>query len=211
MIYFFILILFAYLIGSIPTGYIFGRALKGIDIREHGSGNLGATNVFRVIGKVPGICVFIIDFVKGMLVVVLVPVILQRFSPALSQKISGFFCIFLGLSVIAGHIWTIFLKFKGGKGVATTAGVIAGLAPWLFLTCFGVWIVVFMIWRYVSLASISAAVVMPILALFSGKRMEFSIFCIILCLVAVYSHMSNIKRLIKGTENKILPRKIKKS
>ncbi len=208
MIYIAVSIIVAYLLGAIPTAYIFGRALKGIDIREHGSGNVGATNVARTVGKVPGIIVFIIDFSKGTIAVTLIPAVLRRFIPGLAESY-GFVYILLGAAAISGHIWTCFLRFRGGKGVATTAGVMAGLSPWIFLSCLGIWIIVFAIWKYVSLASIIAATALPILALATGKKMSFIIFCAVLCLVGVYVHRANIKRLIQGTESKII--KAKKS
>ncbi len=202
MIYIALSVVAAYLVGAVPTAYIFGRMLKGIDIREHGSGNVGATNVVRTVGLVPGIIVFILDFLKGLVVVTVIPVVcLQRFVPDLAASY-GYTYILLAVAAISGHIWPVFLKFKGGKGVAITAGVMAGLAPWIFLGCLGIWIVIFAIWRYVSLASITAATALPILAVATGKRIDFVIFCAVLCLVGVYAHRGNIKRLIGGTERK---------
>jgi glycerol-3-phosphate acyltransferase PlsY len=208
MIYILIAIVAAYLIGAIPTAYIFGKALKGIDIREHGSGNVGATNVARTVGKVPGLIVFVIDFLKGMVAVTVIPAILQSFLPDLRGSYS-FAYILLGAAAIAGHIWTCFLKFRGGKGVATTAGVMAGLSPGIFFGCMGIWIIVFAIWKYVSLASIVTSIALPVFAVLAAKKMDFIIFCAVLCLVGVYVHRSNIKRLIQGTESKIV--KAKKS
>jgi glycerol-3-phosphate acyltransferase PlsY len=195
-------IIVAYLIGSFPAAYVFGKVLKNIDIREYGSGNVGATNVFRTVGRIPGIIVLVIDFLKGLLVVTIIPVILARFMP--DEILPAYVYILLGAAVIAGHIWTIFLKFKGGKGVATTAGVMAGLAPLLMAACLLVWIVVFAVWRYVSLASIIAATALPIFAVFSGKSLSLVIFCSILCIVGIYSHRSNIRRLIRGKEKKLV-------
>ena len=194
-------IIAAYLIGSIPTAYIFGRVLKGLDIRQYGSGNVGATNVFRTVGKVPGIIVLLIDFLKGFTVVTLIPSCLEKLSHGITMDSMY---ILLGSAVIAGHIWTIFLRFKGGKGVATTAGVMAGLSPWILLAGFVVWLVVFLVWRYVSLASIAAATSLPIFAVISGRDLYFVLFCAILCLVGVFGHRSNIRRLIYGKEKKLL-------
>ncbi len=193
----------SYIVGSIPTAYIFGKLLKGIDIREHGSGNVGATNVFRVIGKVPGIIVLIIDFLKGFLAVTIIPLVLELSYPGVFRG-AIYFITLIGGAVIAGHIWTIFLKFKGGKGVATTAGVMIALAPLVFLSCLIIWAVIFFIWRYVSLASIVASCALPIMALVFGRSLSFIIFCCILCAVGVYGHRSNIKRLIQGTEKKLI-------
>ncbi|NQT33031.1 MAG: glycerol-3-phosphate 1-O-acyltransferase PlsY [Candidatus Omnitrophica bacterium] len=194
----------AYLIGSIPTAYIFGRMLKGVDIREYGSGNVGATNVARVIGKGPGIVVFIIDFLKGFSAVALIPLAFNRIAPDAIEAASNYIFILAGAAAIAGHIWTVFLKFKGGKGVSTTLGVMAALSPAIFLGCILVWVVVFSVWRYVSLASISVAVSLPILAVFMNESLSFIMFCAALCLVSVYAHRSNIKRLIQGTESRIV-------
>jgi glycerol-3-phosphate acyltransferase PlsY len=195
-------IIAAYLLGGFPTAYVFGKVLKNIDIREYGSGNVGATNVFRTVGRIPGIIVLVIDFLKGVLAVVIIPAILMRLMP--DELLPAYVYIFLGAAVIAGHIWTPFLKFKGGKGVATTAGVMAALAPLLMAGCLVVWIVVFAIWRYVSLASIIAATALPVLAVFSGKSLSLIIFCSLLCIIGIYSHRSNIKRLIRGKEKKLV-------
>ena len=119
----------AYIIGSIPTAYIFGRVLKGIDIREYGSGNIGATNVFRVIGKAPGIIVLIIDALKGLICVTYLAAGFLYLAPVTRPEL---YRILVGLSAIAGHNWTLFLKFKGGKGVAASAGVAIGLIPKIF-------------------------------------------------------------------------------
>lgn len=196
-------ILIAYLIGSIPTAYIFGKVLKGIDIREHGSGNVGATNVFRTVGKIPALMVYVADFFKGFVVVAVLPGLGERFFQG-SGDSYAFTYILPGAAAIAGHIWSCFLRFKGGKGVATTSGVVAGLFPWIFVGCLGIWIGVFSIWKYVSLASIAAAVALPILAVATGKSLSVVLFTSILCLVGVYSHRANIKRLIQGKENKLV-------
>ncbi|MGD2279287.1 MAG: glycerol-3-phosphate 1-O-acyltransferase PlsY [Candidatus Omnitrophota bacterium] len=192
----------AYLLGAIPTAYIFGKALKGIDIREHGSGNVGATNVFRTVGKAPGIIVFILDFMKGFLAVTVIPFLLYRIAP--DPVVRPYVYILLGAAAIGGHIWNVFLKFKGGKGVATTAGVMSGLSPAIFGLGLLVWVVIFAIWRYVSLASILAATALPILAVILRKDPPFIIFCSVLCVIGIFSHRSNIQRLLKGKEKKIV-------
>lgn len=204
MIYLAGTLLVAYLIGALPTAYIFGKLLKGIDIRKHGSGNVGATNVFRTVGKIPGILVFIIDVLKGAAVVVLLPLVVKTIDPDAFILSYDYFYILLGASAIAGHMWTCFLKFKGGKGVATTAGVMAGLSPGVLGVCLIVWIVVFSLWKFVSLASICSAVFMPIFSLIIGKSLEFIIFTTILCIVGVHAHRSNIRRLIQGTERRLV-------
>ena len=199
---FFIGVILAYIIGSLPTAFIFGVVSKGIDIREHGSGNVGATNVFRVVGKKQGIIVLIIDFLKGVLAVSLIPILIGRFIN-LEVGVKEILLIVLGAGVIAGHIWTIFLKFKGGKGVATTAGVLGGIAPEILIITFLVFVVIFSIFRYVSLGSVSAAATLPISSVIFGKDLYFVLFCSVLSIIAILKHKSNIKRLIRGEEKKL--------
>ncbi|MDP2942608.1 MAG: glycerol-3-phosphate 1-O-acyltransferase PlsY, partial [Candidatus Omnitrophota bacterium] len=141
-----------YLIGSIPTSYLFAKALKGIDIRQFGSGNVGATNTYRVVGKLPGLLVLIIDILKGLICVTLVAKLFLRLGVAIEPATYG---MILGFMAIVGHIWSIFLGFKGGKGVATSAGVFIGVAPDVFLWGLLVWVAVFAWKRYISLASIA--------------------------------------------------------
>ena len=200
MIYLVLSLLISYLIGAIPTGYIYGKVFKGIDIRAYGSGNIGATNIFRTVGKAAGIGIFFLDALKGVIAVTLVPSVMGKIFPECPVAGYSYVVILMGLAAISGHIWTCFLKFKGGKGVATTAGVIIGLAPTVFVTCFIVWVIVFSVWKYVSLASISAAAVLPVVAIIFGKGLDFIIFCALLSMLGVFSHRSNIKRLLKGTE-----------
>ena len=190
----------AYLIGSIPTAYIFGRALKGIDIREHGSGNAGATNVFRVIGKSPGIIVLIIDIIKGFICATYLASGFMYLAPVVRPEM---YRILLGLCAIAGHNWTVFLKFKGGKGVATSAGVVIGLIPKIFWLGFLVWLITFFITGFVSLSSIIAIVSVPIFTLAFGEPAEIIVFMCLLCLIIVYKHKANIRRLARGEEKRI--------
>jgi glycerol-3-phosphate acyltransferase PlsY len=190
----------AYLIGSIPTAYIFGRILKGIDIREYGSGNIGATNVFRVIGKVPGAVVLAIDILKGLLCTTYVASLFLYMAPVTRPEL---YRIFIGLSAIAGHNWTVFLKFKGGKGVATSAGVVIGLIPKIFWLGFLVWLITFFITGLVSLSSIIAAITVPIFTLAFGQPAEIIVFMSVLCLIIVYKHKSNIRRLARGEEKRV--------
>lgn len=194
-------IILSYLIGSIPTAYIFGKLYKGIDIREHGSGNVGATNVFRVLGKIPGIIVLILDILKGLIVIVLV-------SPVLNLN-NDLSLIFLAMAVVSGHNWTVFLKFKGGKGIATSLGVLIGLAvkiaairPVLIATV-GVWVVSFIFSGIVSLASIIAAVVLPVSMVVTGQTFEITCLGVVFCIWVVFRHKPNIKRLLSGEEKKI--------
>jgi glycerol-3-phosphate acyltransferase PlsY len=190
----------AYLIGSIPTAYIFGRVIKGIDIREYGSGNVGATNVFRVIGKIPGIIVLIIDVIKGFVCATYLASGFLYIAPVTRPDV---YRILIGLCVIAGHNWTVFLKFKGGKGVATSAGVVMGLIPKIFCLGFLVWLITFLLTGLVSLGSIIAIVSIPIFTLAFGEPAEIVIFMCILCLIIIYKHKPNIRRLAMGEEKRI--------
>ncbi|MBD3425824.1 MAG: glycerol-3-phosphate 1-O-acyltransferase PlsY [Candidatus Omnitrophica bacterium] len=198
----------AYLVGAIPTAYILARLFRGVDIRQHGSGNVGATNLARIMGKKAGIFVFILDFAKGFVGVTVIPVLFFDLfrgsgSPAeLMLVLSG------GASII-GHIWPVYLRFKGGKGVSTTAGVIAGLHPGILLGSLVIWGIVFAVWKYVSLSSITAAIALPVLALATGQDLVFVIFSGILCILGVYAHRKNIQRLLRGEETRIV--KVKKS
>ncbi|MFH1305837.1 MAG: glycerol-3-phosphate 1-O-acyltransferase PlsY [Candidatus Omnitrophota bacterium] len=208
MLYIIFSILIAYLTGAIPTAYIFGKYLKNVDIRDHGSGNVGATNALRTLGKLPGLAVFVIDILKGTGAILLVPAFVQRVFPASGGTLDGHILLLLGAAAIAGHVWPVFLRFKGGKGVSTSAGVIAALSPVILLGCLVIWGMVFAIWKYVSLASIVAAIALPVFAVLTGKSMDFVVFCAVLCLGGVYAHRSNIRRLIQGTETRIV--KVKK-
>jgi glycerol-3-phosphate acyltransferase PlsY len=199
-------ILSSYIIGSIPNAYIFGRLFKGVDIRKEGSGNIGATNALRVLGKGPGGTVLVLDIFKGFLVVFF----LGNF---LSPKIIFFseeaWRIILGLSCICGHNWTIFLGFKGGKGVATTLGVLLGLAfkiPGLKIILFLIviiWLMVFLSTRIVSLASILAGIALPIYMLFFKQSQVLLILSIILSFFILLRHKTNLQRLIKGQEPRL--------
>lgn len=194
-------IILGYLIGSIPTAYIFGKCTKGIDIREHGSGNVGATNVFRVLGKKPGIMVLVLDILKGLIVVAGVADWL-----GLTSSLDR---IFLAVSVVCGHNWTIFLQFKGGKGIATSLGIIIGLTlkvaafrPVLFFTLLG-WIICFLATGYVSLSSMIAATLFPVIMLITKQSIEFVCLGFVFCAFVIYRHKTNIQRLIKGKESRV--------
>jgi len=199
-LYFVYAILLSYLIGAIPTSYIFARAIKGIDIREHGSGNVGATNLMRVIGKVPGVSALLIDVVKGVLPVTVLVHVFYKPTFIMNRPL---FCVLIGLCAVCGHIWTIFLKFRGGKGVATTIGVFLGLAPIVTVLGLFVWLILVLIFRYVSLGSLGMAASLPILMIIFGRPFEYVMLSIVLCVFISYKHKSNIKRLLSGTEYKI--------
>lgn len=182
--------------GAIPFGYIIAR-VRGIDIRKKGSGNIGFSNVFRIVGKGEGVLVLVFDVLKGLL-----PVLY------LSRSFGFYYGLIAGISAMLGHIFTPFLRFRGGKGVATGLGVFIGLAPISALFAFIVWLVIVFTSRYISLGSIIAACVLPIFIYFSKYliRDEYNLFLvlftILLCLLIIVLHRSNIKRLIAGNERK---------
>lgn len=183
----------SYILGSIPNGLILGKAIWGVDLRQHGSKNIGATNAWRTIGKAGGISIFALDFLKGAI------------SAYLGlhlggSELAGVLC---GILAIAGHSWSVFLAFKGGKGVATGLGVIAALMPEVTLIVFAVWFAIVYFTGYVSLGSIISAALVPILTLFFGLHTEFLILGLIAAVFIIYRHKSNIERLLNGTESKI--------
>lgn len=183
----------SYLLGSIPNGLILGKAIWGVDLRQHGSKNIGATNAWRTIGKAGGISIFALDFLKGA-----VSAYLGLHLGG--SELAGVLC---GILAIAGHSWSVFLAFKGGKGVATGLGVIAALMPMVTLIVFAVWFAIVYFTGYVSLGSIIGAALVPILTLFFGLHTEFLILGLIAAVFIIYRHKSNIERLLNGTESKI--------
>ena len=205
MIAFLAIALGSYLIGSIPSGYLAGR-LAGIDIRTTGSGNIGATNVTRAVGKRYGYPVFLADFSKGLSAVLIPKLISHHLSASpnsaqLLQIVAGFFCVL-------GNAFPVWLHFRGGKGMATSAGVIFGLMPLPALVGVVVWVVTFKITRYVSLASIAASVAMPVIviAMIYFKLITEPLLLYVsigLAALVVLRHRSNISRLIRGTEGRV--------
>lgn len=183
----------SYLLGSIPNGLILGKAIWGVDLRQHGSKNIGATNAWRTIGKAGGISIFALDFLKGA-----VSAYLGLHLGG--SELAGVLC---GILAIAGHSWSVFLSFTGGKGVATGLGVIAALMPMVTLIVFAVWFAIVYFTGYVSLGSIVGAALVPILTLFFGLHTEFLILGLIAAVFIIYRHKSNIERLLNGTESKI--------
>ncbi|MGV3243890.1 glycerol-3-phosphate 1-O-acyltransferase PlsY [Staphylococcus sp. 11261D007BR] len=186
-----ILIVISYLIGSIPSGVLIGKLFYKIDIREHGSGNTGATNSFRVLGKPAGFVVTFLDIFKGFIVVFL-PMLFDVNVPGL----------LIGIFAIIGHVYPIYLKFKGGKAVATSAGVLLGVNPLLFVILIGVFFVILYLTKYVSLSSIIAAISCCVGSLFVHDYILL-IVSVIVTILLIYRHSSNIKRIVKGTEPKI--------
>jgi acyl phosphate:glycerol-3-phosphate acyltransferase len=196
----------AYFVGSIPTGYLMARA-KGIDIRSVGSGNIGATNVFRILGKGPGIVVLLIDALKGYIPAKLLPMVFAPDLVAEGLKHQNI-AIVAGFFAIIGHNYTCWLRFKGGKGVATSAGVLIAWVPMALLIALGTWIVVFAVSRYVSLGSTLAAVMLPFAVWGTGERGRMIGIATLISLLAIYKHRANIRRLIAGTENRIGKKKV---
>jgi acyl phosphate:glycerol-3-phosphate acyltransferase len=192
----------SYLIGSIPAGYIAGR-IVGIDIRTVGSGNIGATNVTRVLGKRYGYPVFIADFLKGFAAVGISIMIAKRAQPVSIP--SELFGVVGAVACVLGHSFPVWLGFKGGKGVAASAGALFGLMPFVALIAVAVWLVIFYLTRYVSVASMTAALAVPITILsmiFLGQTAGTTLVYFSICLAAVVivRHRSNLSRLVRGTE-----------
>jgi glycerol-3-phosphate acyltransferase PlsY len=188
-----IIIALSYLVGSIPNGLIVGKMLKGVDIRQFGSKNIGATNMYRVLGPWPAFWVLVTDIAKGVAGVYIGKVLLGTPPAALVG----------GIAAIAGHNWSLFLGFKGGRGVATALGVIAVLMPKVTAIVFIVWAVIVALTRYVSLGSIVAAALAPILIWQFGERLEYLYFGIVAAAFVIIRHRPNIERLLKGNELKI--------
>lgn len=208
------IIVLSYLVGSVPTSIIFSKAIRGIDIRNHGSGNAGGTNVFRVLGWQAGTSVILIDIVKGYVATMVVTKLMYGalpFNNATPFEDITVIRIIAGCAAILGHIWTAFGGFRGGKGIATAGGVLLGLATIEVLTAVGVFAVVFVLSRYVSLGSISAAVSLPLAMLarhniFHAELEGYHtlIFVTIgISLLLLFTHRTNIKRLLAGTEHRL--------
>jgi glycerol-3-phosphate acyltransferase PlsY len=200
MIFWILIPLAAYLIGSIPSAVWVGKTFYKIDVREHGSGNAGSTNTFRLLGFKPGLAVFIMDVVKGFCAVKL-----SEFLPlAHSGEIWEISKIGLGFLAVIGHIFPVFAQFRGGKGVATMLGIVFGIHIFAALAAFGVWIVVFTISRIVSLSSIVAGIAFPLILIFvfSEKSLSLIIFSAVTSVLLIITHKKNIKRLMDGTEPK---------
>ena len=200
-----VLLAFAYVCGSLPFGYWAGR-MKGIDVREHGSRNIGATNVLRVLGKGVGIPVFLLDALKGFVPTWTAEWWMGSHAGA-SPSTATLIAVFCAAMSVAGHMFPFWLGFKGGKGVATSAGGLLGLAPFSLLIAFAVWLAVFYSSRYVALASIAAALALP-LAMFvvmtlQGKWNAILLaFGIVMGVLVIVRHRGNITRLLAGTENR---------
>ena len=188
-----LLLALGYLLGSIPNGYLAGRWLKGIDLRQCGSGSTGATNVLRNVGKGPALVVFLLDVGKGALAVLL----------AKSFGLNDWVQVLAGLAALAGHIWPIWLGWKGGKAVATGLGMFLGLAWPVGLACFGLFMAVISISRIVSLSSVVAAIGLPVLMVLAGANGASISVSVVASVMVLWRHRSNIERLIAGTEPRI--------
>jgi len=193
VITFLLIIIGAYLIGSIPVGYLLCRFIKKIDIRKYGSGNIGATNVYRVAGGKLASAVLVLDILKGLL-----PVVVAKY---LSLPVP--YVISTGIASIAGHNFSIFLKGRGGKGVSTGFGVVIGLFPFPALFSLLVWVAVIMTGRYVSLGAITASLFLPFFIYLFQKDILLTTTGIIISILILYAHRSNIKRLLTKKENRI--------
>jgi acyl phosphate:glycerol-3-phosphate acyltransferase len=205
----FLLIAAAYLLGSIPTAVWVSKTFFGIDIREHGSKNMGASNTFRVLGTGWGIFVLLIDMGKAVAAVQLANYVNEHDWLG-TEKI--FWQLILGLIAVAGHIFPVFAGFRGGKGVACLFGVVLAIQPWTALLCVGVFLIVVVITKYISLGSLTAVVVFAVSVLFAVKEQNlyFKWFAILSALLIFGLHATNIRRLLKGTENKLNFKKRKK-
>lgn len=194
--------LLAYLLGSIPTAVWIGKSIYGTDVREHGSKNAGATNTFRVLGKKAGVIVLLIDVLKGVIAVVL-PLILIESN--LEYKIVV--QLLTGILVILGHVFPVFAQFRGGKGVATSLGIVIGIYPFAALISFVLFLLVFLSSRYVSLGAIVASFFFPIIVVLVLKSdsLYLNAFSVVLSTTVIMTHRKNIKRLLNGTENKMNP------
>jgi len=194
-------VILSYLIGSIPWGLLIGK-FNGLDIRRHGSGNIGATNVRRVLGRDWGYACFALDFLKGLAAVQLSLSLANGSSGTLVAELAG---LFAAGAVVAGHVFPAWLRFKGGKGVATSIGALVAIAFWPVICCLLAWVVMFYLSRYVSVASLAAAVTLPVAHLVLKRGDAFGPTLVLLLALAaliVFCHRSNIRRLIQGTEHR---------
>lgn len=208
-----ILLPIAYLLGSVPFGLIVGKS-RGIDVRTAGSGNIGATNVGRLLGKKFFFLVFFLDLLKSFVPMTIASILVHQLSPLDRTRSIHLMWLLVGFAAVIGHMFSMFLRFKGGKGVATSAGMMLGLMPYFTMPgvlSIAIFILVFYAWRYISLGSIVAACAFPLVYLAMGYRMGWDVFgaqlpllifsCVIALLIT-FKHRSNIGRLMKGTENK---------
>ncbi|MFH0876627.1 MAG: glycerol-3-phosphate 1-O-acyltransferase PlsY [Candidatus Omnitrophota bacterium] len=197
-------LLCSYLIGSLPTAFCFGKMTKGIDLRQHGSGNLGATNAFRVLGKGIGSVVLMLDILKGVTALLLAKGLFYDTGMQFSQD---FYLCLAGIAVVSGHNWTVFLRFEGGKGVATSLGVLIGFSvlierfAWIVVMELVLWLVLFLVSGYVSLASVVCSLMLPFFGIFLHLPKEITAFLLFMAILSLIRHKSNILRLLQKKEN----------
>lgn len=189
-----VLLVLAYLLGAVPFGYLVGRLFYGVDVRTQGSGNVGTTNVFRVLGKKAGIAVFFLDVLKG-------------FVPALVGTLlfGPWGAIFIASAPMVGHVYSVFLRGRGGKGVATGAGAVLALEPTVFLIIFVVWLALVFTVRIVSLASLVATAALPTLLILRDSPLPYQIAAVLAAVIVFYAHRGNIGRLLRGEERRFAP------
>jgi glycerol-3-phosphate acyltransferase PlsY len=199
----FVVVVLGYLIGSVPTAFWFGKWFHGIDIREHGSKNSGATNTFRVLGKKTGWSVLLIDISKGLLSSLLPLFFTEYFSGFKDEQLILQLCS--SFSAVLGHVFPIFASFRGGKGVATSLGIVLGINPIAALICLAFFIIVFVLTRFVSLGAICASLAFPAVSYFVLKEDTriMIVFTLVLASLVIIAHRKNISRLLKGEENKM--------
>jgi len=188
-------LLLAYVIGSIPFGVVVGKLFYHVDVREHGSGNVGTTNVFRVLGKKAGVAVLVCDMLKGYIPAFIAAYFLRETDPWL--------VIFIAAAPVVGHMYSVFLKGRGGKGVATGAGVVIALIPLAGGIIAVVWISLILITRYVSLASLVATLLVPVFVFALGDPLPYLIAAVLVTVGIFWAHRGNIRRLLNGTENRV--------
>ena len=190
-------LLLGYFLGSIPSGYLAGRWCKGVDLRELGSGSTGATNVLRQVGKGPALVVFVIDVAKGAIAVLLAGSLTQ------GAPLHDWIQVLAGLAALAGHIWPVWLGFKGGKAVATGLGMFLGLAWPVGLACFGIFLATLSIFRIVSLSSVVAAISLPLLMAAGTDGAAKLVVALVAMALVVWRHRSNLQRIKAGTEPRL--------
>ena len=185
----------SYLVGSIPTAYLLVKRLKRVDVRTVGSGNVGATNVTRAAGLGAGTAVFVLDLAKGLVAV-------WGMSPWLARPVTPAVQLACGLAAVVGHVFPVFLGFRGGKGVATTIGVLIGTVPLIAVVCLAVWAGCFLVWRYVSVGSLAVAVTLPVVQTLVHRPLPEVLLGAALAGVIIARHRTNIIRLLHGTEHR---------
>lgn len=202
----FLTLILSYLLGSIATAVWVGKIFHKVDVREHGSGNAGATNVIRVLGWKTGVPVLLIDVLKGWIAAML-PVFFNMAGEGTALITN--YQIVAGLAVVIGHIYPVFARFRGGKGVATITGVLLAIHPLLTISCFGVFLCVLLISGYVSLSSMSAGITFPVFLFlfFDTPSLFFKIFSVVVAIALIFTHRKNISRLLRGEESKLIRKK----